>query len=414
MYQTHIKQWGLDKKNKKNEMRAVIRKTASRVSKGKDSTFYIRGKTVSLEKVVRYWQRKGVSSIDKIIARREVSKTPEDVECLTPVLSPLKTLDEMARDEWMLVAVRDYLQYSSHTREGSFNRLPEQIMFNDMCMLACQFFKSQSHQEAGQALIKAMTGVKSIVQTQSPHAIAWFLSTIKYIISYGITQIATAMLRHFAAMSHHLFPEEHHPSRIVWSRLTLMDLSDPSHYNHVSYSSMRVTVDCLEKLLGPLHDLTIDARLSMLASYGDTHSHREQELGLKSLHRECELALGPDDDRTFYVGLELAWHYRRHDNPMEAKRLAQALCDQTKPDGWRAQGLDILASSQYDLGEMVAAEENMRKAIDLGITAWGCDTGEVHEMMLRLEDWLVKQGKLDSAAQLREERMGYWEPPEML
>lgn len=35
MYKTHIKQWGLDKKNKENEMTAIVRKNADRVSKGK-------------------------------------------------------------------------------------------------------------------------------------------------------------------------------------------------------------------------------------------------------------------------------------------------------------------------------------------------------------------------------------------
>ena len=413
VYKTHIKQWGLDKKNKENEMRAVIRKTACRATKGKDSTFYIRGKTVDFENVVRYWQRKGVFSIDEIIARREASKTPEAVECYTPVLSPLRTPDELARDERMLVAVRDYQQLSLQTGMGSSSILTQLTTLYSLSILSCDLFHKQSSHEAGQALIKATAGIQSIVQAQSPDSVSYMLGTIQYLHSHNKAEIAKSILRQFAAMSHHLFPSEH-PSRIIWSRLASVDLSDRGHFGHVSRLSMRVNVDWLEKLLGPLHHTTIGAKLEVSASYRGSQLLRQRELGLQSLFRECELTYGPDHDRTSRLGLELAWYYLENDNPMEAKRRAQAVCNKTRSKNWRVYGLEPLARLQHKIGEMVAAEENMRKAVDLGITIWGCHDGEVHQMMLELEDWLAEQGELDSAAQLREERMGYWEPVELL
>ena len=413
VYKTHIKQWGLDKKNKENEMRAVIRKTACRATEGKDSTFYIRGKTVDFENVVRYWQRKGVFSIDEIIARREASKTPEAVECYTPVLSPLRTPDELARDERMLVAIRDYHQLSLQAGMRSSSITTQLGTLYSLSILSCDLFHKQLSHEAGQALIKATAEIQSIVQAQSPDSVSYMLGTIQYLHSHDKAEIAKSILRQFAAMSHHLFPSEH-PSRIIWSRLASVDLSDRGHYGHVSRLSMRVNVECMEKLLGPLHETTVAAKLDMLASYQGTQHHREWEFGLKILLRECELTFGSDADRTSRVGLELACYCLRTANPVEGKRFAQAVCNQTSSKDWRVHGLDLLARSQHDLGEIVAAEEMIRKAIDLGITIWGCHDGEVHQMMLVLEDWLAQEGKLNSAAQLREERMGYWEPVELL
>ena len=413
MYKTRITQWGLDKKNKENEMRAIMRKTASRVSKGKDSTFYIRGKTVKFENVVRYWQRNGRSPIDEIIAQREASRTPEAVECFTPVLSPLHNPDELARDERMLAAIRDYQQLSSQATGGSSSVMIQLGGLYDQSMLACKLFEKQSSHEAGQALLKAAKGIQTIVQGLSPDTIHYLLVIMGEILAYGKNEIVISILRQFAAMSDEVLPKEH-PFGVIWSRLALMDLSDPSHYNHVQQMSMRVNIECLEKLLGPLHRSTVDAKSDMLASYRNTQDHGQWELGLKSLHRECELALDPDDDRTGWVRLELAYYHLWHDNPMEAKRLAHALCDQTKSNELRVRFLELLAIAQHDLGEMVAAEENIRKAIDSGFMVWGYHDGAVHRMMLSLEGWLAEQGKLASAAQLREERMGYWEPPELL
>ena len=413
MYKTKITQWGLDKKNKENEMRAIMRKTGCRVFKGKDSTFYIRGKTVKFENVVRYCERKGASFIDEIIAQRVASKTPEAVVCSTPVLSPLRAPDELARDERMLVAVRDYQQLSLQATVGSSVILTQLNALYDQSMLACALFDKHSPHQAGQALIKATAGIQTIVQAPSPGTIHFLLWIFLDLLNYGKNEIAITILRQFAAMSDMFLPKEH-PFGVIWSRLALMDLTERGHFGHVYQSSMRVNIECLEKLLGPLHTMTIDAKLDTLASNTNTQNHTQRELGIKSLLRECELALDPDDDRTESVCRELARYYLSNDNPMEAKRLAQALYDQTKSDQGRIRLLYLLARSHHRLGEIVAAEETMRKAINLGITKWSWHDGEVHRMVLDLEDWLVEQGKLDSAAQLREERMGYWEPPELL
>ena len=112
MYKRRIKQWGLDKKNKDDEMRAIVRKTKARLDQGKRSKIHVRGKAIGDEEVIRYFKRKGIS-IDDIIAYRAASVTPEAVEIVTPVPSRVATPTSLAVPERILTAIRDYF-------EGSF------------------------------------------------------------------------------------------------------------------------------------------------------------------------------------------------------------------------------------------------------------------------------------------------------
>lgn len=111
MYNDHVKLWGLDKKHKANEMRAVVRKNHLRHQQGKSSRFEIRGRPVEIADAVRYWKRKGLS-VEEVLARRTASLTPEAVMCLTPVTSPLSTPRELAAPERILMSIRDYFRGS--------------------------------------------------------------------------------------------------------------------------------------------------------------------------------------------------------------------------------------------------------------------------------------------------------------
>ncbi|CAD6587334.1 MAG: hypothetical protein ASARMPREDX12_002811 [Alectoria sarmentosa] len=84
MYKTHLKEWGLDKKKKEEDMVAVACLNKKRRDECKASTFLVRGKVVDYADVVRYWKRKRIS-IDVVISQRAASTTPEAVECSTPV-----------------------------------------------------------------------------------------------------------------------------------------------------------------------------------------------------------------------------------------------------------------------------------------------------------------------------------------
>jgi hypothetical protein len=81
MYKSKIKAWGLDKKIKGNEARAIVRMRRKRSAAGKASTFRIRGQVLDFNRVKSHLKRKGLT-LDDIPS---VSNSPvPSLECYTP------------------------------------------------------------------------------------------------------------------------------------------------------------------------------------------------------------------------------------------------------------------------------------------------------------------------------------------
>ncbi|KAN0092365.1 hypothetical protein V8E51_018212 [Hyaloscypha variabilis] len=87
MYKARIKKWNLDKKTKEAEAWALLRKKLQREAVGKESAFRVRGKTVTIDDVLRYFKRKGILD-PETQTRAAGPPTPPAIECWTPVPSP--------------------------------------------------------------------------------------------------------------------------------------------------------------------------------------------------------------------------------------------------------------------------------------------------------------------------------------
>jgi tetratricopeptide (TPR) repeat protein len=90
MYQRKIAQWGLDKKHKAPEMRAILRIARQRNAAGMQSIFRVRGRKIDIEEVYRYFKRKGEdpASIDV----QDTGPTPSTVTVETP--TRIETIDD--------------------------------------------------------------------------------------------------------------------------------------------------------------------------------------------------------------------------------------------------------------------------------------------------------------------------------
>jgi tetratricopeptide (TPR) repeat protein len=95
MYKYRIQRWGLDKNIKEPEAWEILRLKAEREAIGKESEFRVRGKSVSIDDVLRYFRRKGIPDPEK---RIEVRESPPPVECWTPPPSPSITATSGGKD----------------------------------------------------------------------------------------------------------------------------------------------------------------------------------------------------------------------------------------------------------------------------------------------------------------------------
>lgn len=87
MYQRKIAQWGLDKKHKAPEMRAILRLARQREAAGQESIFRIRGRRTDIEEVYRYFKRKGEDPA-KLDVRESPIPSTITVETPSPPLPP--------------------------------------------------------------------------------------------------------------------------------------------------------------------------------------------------------------------------------------------------------------------------------------------------------------------------------------
>ena len=422
MYKTHIKKWGLDKKNKEHEMRAIVRKTKQLTSRGQNATFRVRGRLVNYKDVVRYWERKGVS-IEDVVTQRSNSKTPEAVDCFTSPSTPLMIPESIAILERILNVIRDYFtgsfdngtwftedpRDSCQTKKIQGDAGAPLGSLARQCHTACLLFARNRCQEAGQILISATSNIKSILLAEHPDTLRGLFDIVLISFDFGRDEVAIAILRQFSALARILLGEGH-PLCSICRWLTSIHASDFEYAVNKFWESVG---DHFERFVGPMHISTLKCRTSSWGSGGEQGlSHK---ILLENLRRKCEATLGSLDVRTFFISRYLAGSYFRTQDYVKAIELGWDLVTKTKllgkaqfPDEMRyqhyhhAEALYAVAKSLHALGEAREAEMHLREAIDSRISVWGPRDTRVRNWFIFLEDWLVEQGQLESAAEVRQ------------
>lgn len=418
MYRQRVKSWGLDKNLKDREMRAAVRKLGDRMAEGKFSNLYIRGQKTDFQKVVRHWKRKNLEIAD-VLVLRSMSKTPDGVEWLTPLPSPIMTPEVLEVPERIFRMLRDYHQGSfeagtwssvgqnlaCESIKGSSDDLQFLDELPGQCILSCRLFNRNAFDEARRILDRACAKVKKVVLAEQPETLYTLLGISLSTCNYDRPEVGSAILNHISAMGGIKLGDQH-PFVLVCQWIASLDLVSQRHNEEILHRSLEATYETFKGFLGPLHRTTL---FSLLERFQMARLSDEcidyQELALRNLLHECETALGQDDDRTLRVRLELAYYHLDRLEYAAAREEAQALVAQEASKIFQIRGLEILARSLYGLDEMHEALNILRQAIDLAIRELGADSPETQDMMLRLEIWMEEQGMHESAAQLNEERL---------
>ena len=419
MYKTHIKQWGLDKKNKDFEMRAVVRKNKQRADQGKGSIIRIRGQLRDFAEVVRYWNRRGIS-IDDIIARRTASPTPEAVECFTPVPSPILTPEVLAVPERMFRCIRDYFEGSFES--GTWVRTDPNFRCSTtkdkentdeclaglviQCQSACLLFSRSMFQEAGQNLIAATAKIKQILSAELPMSLIELFRLINYVRREKRDEMALIVLRQFSALGKVLLGSEHPLSRICeW-----LDSTSPSGFDDTIVRCIESIVDQFERFVGPMHTSTLYARLIYIVV-----AKPKGNAGIQMLQKlldECKKTLRPHDSRILLVRGYMAEIYFLKGYFVEARTLSQEniacsqLVQSTNARFYEQnKNLYRVARSQHALGEVDLGIATLHKVIDSIVSRFGSQDWMLRRILLDLEDWYLEQGRWNFAAQARD----WWE-----
>ena len=340
-------------------------------------------------------------------------KNPRTRKSSTPLSHPLTTPPMLAIPERILGVILDYIrgcfdagtwvsngdgsQYCLSTKPIESASAHLDLLYHQS-LLACSLFDRGSFQDAGKALISATAQTENILLAEKPMTLLHLFKIILATHRRGRDEIAFSILRHFSAMAMAVLGDRHPICRISgW-----LSSMDPSLLGDVIDRCRSSVGDHFASLLGPMHQSALLTRLESMSDSG------EAEGRLRDLLAKCESDLGLLDPRTFDVGLKLSSRCYKNDNDNEAKKLGQELLVrsqrlQSPVDKiyYHAESLCIIAFSQHTLGEVYSAESNILDAIAMNSET---EPARAAYWLSTLEEWLLEQGREDSAAEMRERR----------
>ena len=423
MYKSRIKCWGLEKKFKENEMRAIVQENHQWVAKGKVSDIHIRGKRVDFGKVVRYWKRKNLS-IDQVVDQREMSKISEGLRCMTPLPFPIQSPKLLVIPERMFILVRRYHfdraeygvwrpRYRRHCHKVKHSQLQSSssvIVLLHQCDSACRLFANGSFVEGRQALDSAFAGIQDIVQAEHSDILPGIFQLTLRLSQYGRQEISLMILRHFAAMGGLLLGEEH-PIRLICGWISSFGAADKASYEGFLRQGNRAVCDTFQAAVGLSHMKTQGISLKSLW----TASHRDQgsdeEIVLRRLINSNNSHLEDGDLRRFYCPLALADCVYRKGKFHEVIEIVKPFQDYTKSIKIRhgdidtEKGLANLARAQDQLGKGKPDMNHLLDASELCVTEKTLHDDLVPIRVLMLERWLREDGEHDAAAAVGRQRL---------
>ena len=413
MYKSHIAKWGLDKKNKEPEMRAIIRKNQQRAEQGKRSRFRVRKRDLDFAEVIRYWKRKGVA-VDEVIARSMASPTPETVECFTVVSSPITPPEDLATPEYILRIIRGYTAASFESgtwvktdpRNLCYStKAPKDVNsiadFSNMCQLAIELFSIQNLDQAHNTLSTTSVKIRKMLIAEQPETLTIILERVVMMQFYHCHDMALRLLHQLSASSKQLLGENH-PICLFTAWLAAMPRSQIKDV--VSRCFDVVTAD-FESLVGPTHLSTLSCRLATIDL-----SHNLATL--RRFLNRCESVLGSLDKRALDVRVHLmycAWSEGHDADTMSMSEDLLAFLQSTNAilnSNWfKIQCYTLIANFYHALDELDQAIANIQAAIDLRITHCGSQNAGLSRSLFTLERWYIEQGNLDAAMIVRDQRI---------
>ena len=417
-YKKKITEWGLDRKSKESEIRAILRKRNQRAAVGKKSVFLIRGRIKEPKEIERYIKRKPLSVGAE---QAQTAPTPPELECFTPIEIPTspRTPEVFSVPESILIKLQDYLRASFDAETWlSESRTPNWVSVKgsksqkairglaECPKIACDLFDNGLWEEGRTMLATALAGIEETLRVQEPPLLYALFDLVERPISRRRPEIIVSILTQISDLAAIFFPTGH-PIEYICRQLLSFE---PAQLSNLAAVAIQSLADSLEDILGPTHYDTLTIRLASIRS---VHDLTQEELIMRSLLRQCVAVHKADDFAAFVVQSNIA------DNLLHQKKWAEAesmgrdcvTCAlRLTPSGplkfYYCRTLRIMAIVQSELSQVDLAEANLRQAIKLSASEFGWSYPDTIEMILLLEGVLVRMGRHASAAEVKTLRQG--------
>ena len=266
MFKKRVRDWGLEKNVKSDEMKAIIRKQTERARVGKKSTFCLRGNQVPEHKIKRFQKALGLLSDEQLL--RLGTKTPPALICHTPLMSPLALPRELDIPKRIAKAVQDYTYgsfdsgtwrvYEDQLTSARRNMEDPSSEFYNECFHASFLFMQGDTNEAWRLLNFTSCRVEPMIRNNDVIALRDFGMVIGIaFLSSHFDAIAFALTQHISAMSAGILPSTH-PLRKIFEYLIGLDVTQLKRAICTAIHSLQ---DCFGMISGRFCLAVIDLRL---------------------------------------------------------------------------------------------------------------------------------------------------------
>jgi hypothetical protein len=423
MYKNHISKWGFDKKNKSEEMRAILRKKTQRSQLGKKSCFTLRGRPVDMVDVDRYLKRNHITVRDVMATGTHRPITPADLRCFTPKAVPRSPRSPMVYEipQQIFDSIKIYLTGSiqggwwvsdredSHCRSAKYDPDAAQALISlyDCLSAACVLVGQDEHEEAGIYMVKACSKIEIIVRAQEPDMLRSLLDATLKVIDSKCEGLMQTVLRQVSEISA-IYLKQSHPLHIIFAHLSRLENQD---LVEVTLRAWHALADRFEDTLGEFHLSTLSCKIDRLrasARYSHLTDLDSIVESVRNLLDKCEAQYGTCCTRSHVLLKRLGDILMICGRYAEVEAAGYELMVRATEIGdaqlWRM-GARLVARAQYQQKKTEEAEASYRNLLHAYASLMGWRDPGTIRYMLDLEECLTGIGKLGDAEAIKVERL---------
>ncbi|KAL8887121.1 MAG: hypothetical protein Q9215_005268 [Flavoplaca cf. flavocitrina] len=453
MYKARIRKWGLDKKIKEHEARAILCLHDS--LHNKSTPIRLRGRRVDIRRVEHYFQRKGMSINDVLktpavnvqdvtvdmptIAtvirsssrRSSESSTGQDSDTtatsfegdeppaskvVAATVSPqcLSDPDSFMIAESVFADVHQYIMQSFGlgfwvsygSDEFCRNRKTVAIEngtnpYHNETRVACFLFKNNQPAEAKRHLRQVFRTAKTLVHRQAMRALPYIIESLAILVANGKHQCAIEMLKQLSVA----FGLDSSQTTLIFKRIFWMmrPLVGQDGADGFLLATVRSLIGSYEKVLGVSHLQTTETT-SVLTRVSDClYGPVGLDVSLNILYHKMVEQYGAHNVRSLSVLLDIANIQLQCHQYSSAEATAQksvegasSLLNSLQTHATISLLCDshyIVAQAQDKQENIRFSEQNYRKALEISQREWGSNDLDVVGYRTLLWQWLIAQGR---------------------
>jgi len=453
MYKSRITAWGLDKKMKGNEVRAIVRMRRMRLAAGKASTFRVRGQVLDFDKVRSHLKRKGLT-LENVPS--ESNSPVPSIECYTPerqpqepscsatdsaltawngrhmfripsprlIFSPdsLRTPEQLSRDihtyftesfassRW--VYGRGYLVDVTRSTPLQEKLRPEPHWSQIMEWAALLFNAGGAANviKAGQHFQQAFIQVEDVIRAEEPSLMYRLLALLdEFEAYYEKPEIVRILLKHIHSLASVILGMKH-PIASASRQLSFLDT-----WTNISELLWNVVTDTCGRFLGRDHAFTRQLQLNTFTRFSSRGNWSLAETQLRAFLSKLRQSSDPHPYLYFLAQNQLAWVLMEQGSFIHSAEVEQLLQESSRwafgdpkymveprAPALGTESLRPLAWLQERRGAILQAEETLRYNCEMCTTCFGREYVATLIAIADYEGFLLRYGKVGAAMSVRD------------